>query len=349
MVIFDTVYFGNSLLQYIIFFAIMICGIIIGKIIYYISKKFLQIKAAKTKSKMDDLLVQVFNKPLIFLIFIISLIIGLKMLTLTPGAEKIFSNIIQIIMTIDVFWFVIVLVDGLLKYFVTPITKKTANDLDDVVLPLVRKIVKTFLVVIAIIIIIDNYGYDVTSLIAGLGIGGLAFALAAKDMLANLFGGVSVIADKPFKIGDRIKISGYDGWVREIGLRSTKVETLDGFQLVVPNSVMANSILENVSREAARKVKMTIGVEYQTSIKKMIETKKILEEVILKNEDTENRSLVSFVDFAESSLNFLVIYWIKNLDNILGTQHNINMEIKKRFEKAKIEMAFPTRTIHVKK
>ena len=94
---------------------------------------------------------------------------------------------------------------------------------------------------------------------------------------------------------------------------------------------------------------MTIGVEYQTSIKKMIETKKILEEVILKNEDTENRSLVSFVDFAESSLNFLVIYWIKNLDNILGTQHNINMEIKKRFEKAKIEMAFPTRTIHVKK
>lgn len=347
--ILNTTYFDNTLIEYLIFFAIIIGFLIIGRIIFFISKNFLRKKAAKTKSKLDDIIIESMEKPLTFLMFIIGLIIAFNMIILSPGFEKLVSNVVKILLTIDIFWFIIFFLDSMLDHYLTPMVAKSKSDLDDVILPLIRKFVKYTLIILAFIIIIDNFGYNVTSLIAGLGIGGLAFALAAKDMLANFFGGISIITDKPFKIGDRIKIDGFDGWVREIGLRSTKIETLDGFQLIVPNAKIADSILENVSRESARKVKMTIGVEYSTSMKKMEEAKKILEDVILKNPDTENRSIVSFNEFADSSLNFLVIYWIKNLDNILGAKNNLNMAIKKRFEKAKIEMAFPTRTVYLKK
>ncbi len=341
--------FGNGLIDYAIFFAIIIISMIIGRIIFFTSKNLLRRKAEKTKSKFDDVLVEVMEKPLVFLIFIIGLIIALKTLTLSSTINQFFANTIKILLTIDIAWFLIFFVDAIIVQYISPIASKTKSELDDVMLPLIRKIVKITLIIFAGVIIIDNFGYDVTSLVAGLGIGGLAFALAAQDMLANLFGGLSIITDKPFNIGDRIKIENYDGWVRKIGIRTTRVETIDGFQLIVPNSKISNSILENVSREKSRKVRLSIGLEYSTSIKKMKEAKKILENVILKNSDTENRSIVSFTEFGDSSLNFLVIYWIENLESILTAKNNVNMDIKKRFEKAKIEMAFPTRTVYLKK
>ncbi|MFC2134640.1 mechanosensitive ion channel family protein [Bacteroidota bacterium] len=349
LLVFDTSYFGNSILQYIIFFGIILGSLIIGRIVYYVSKKIIRVKAEKTKTKLDDILVNVLEKPLVFLLFIIGLAVALKTLTLTEGANQFFGNVIQIILTIDIFWFVIIFIDALLVNYITPLTAKTKSDMDDVLLPIVRKLVKVVMVIMAFITIVDNFGYDITSLIAGLGIGGLAFALAAKDMLANMFGGMSIITDKVFKIGDRIKIADYDGWVQEVGVRSTKVKTLDGFLMIVPNSIIANSILENVSMETTRKTKMTIGVEYGTSMKKMEEAKKILEDIIKKNKKTTDESIVSFTEFGDSSLNFLVIYWIKDLNAILEAKHEVNMEIKKRFEKTKIEMAFPTRTVHLKK
>lgn len=344
-----TTYMGNTIFQYLIFFSIIVGAIIVGRIIYYISKKILRVKAEKSANKLDDLIVAVIEKPLVFLIFIIGLTIAFKTLTLSTSFEGTAGNIVKILIIIDIFWFVISFIDGLIVNFVTPVTAKSKSDLDDMLVPLIRKLVKTVLFLIAIIMIVDNFGYNITSLIAGLGIGGLAFALAAKDMLANLFGGVAIMTDKPFKLGDRIKVGGYDGWIKEIGLRSTRMTTLDGFQMVVPNAIIANSILENVSKEKARKVKMVIGVEYATSIKKMEQAKKILEDVIKKNNYTKSESKVNFTEFADSSLNFLVIYWIKDLNNILETKHTVNMEIKKQFEKAKIEIAFPTTTVYLKK
>ncbi|MFH1770487.1 MAG: mechanosensitive ion channel family protein [archaeon] len=345
----DTTYFGNTVFQYLIFFAIIIGAVIVGRIIYYISKKVLRVRAEKSANKFDDILVEVIEKPLVFLIFIIGLTIALKNLTLSASFEVTAGNTIEILIIMDVFWFIISFIDGLILNFVTPAASKSKSDLDDMLVPLIRKIMKTVLVLIAIIMIVDNFGYDITSLIAGLGIGGLAFALAAKDMLANLFGGVAIMTDKPFKLGDRIKVEGHDGWVREIGLRSTRVETLDGFQMVVPNSIISNSILENVSKEKHRKVKMTIGVEYSTSMKKMEQAKKIIEDVVIKNKKTVDKTIVSFTEFGESSLNFTVIYWIAALDEILNVKNEINMNIKEQFEKAKINMAFPTRTVHIVK
>ncbi len=347
--IFNLTYFGNTLLQYLIFFGITIGSIIIGKLFFFISKTIIRVKAEKTKTQLDDILVNVLEKPLVVLVFILGFSFAVNTLSLGPKGIDFFANTISILWTIDIAWIVITFVDALILNYIQPITAKTKSDLDDALVPLIRKLVKTVLIIIAAIIVIDRFGYNVSSLLAGLGIGGLAFALAAKDMLANLFGGFAIITDKPFKLGDRIKVEGHDGWVREIGLRTTKVETLDGFLMIVPNSKIADSILENVSKEKARKVKMTIGVEYATSSKKMEQAKKILKDIIKKNTLTKDESIVGFSEFADSSLNILTIYWIKDLNNIITIKDQINTEIKKQFEKAKIEMAFPSRTIYLKK
>lgn len=344
---FQTEIWSNAVLDYIIALGIIIGSIIFARIVFKISRNVLKHRAAKTKTQLDDILVTVLEKPVVFLIFVLGLFIALKTLSFNTRITEMVMNIINILTIIGVSWFIIYLIDGFILNYFSP--KVAQTKIDRGLVPVIRKIVKVILIIIAITLIISNFGYDISSLIAGLGIGGLAFALAAKDMLSNLFGGISIMTDKPFKIGDRIKVAGYDGWVQEIGLRTTKVKTLDNFQMIIPNSIVANTPVENVSREEARKVKVTIGVEYTTSMKKMEEAKKILEQIIKENPDTKDESIVSFEEFADSSLNFQIIYWIKNLNNILPAKHKINMEIKKRFEKAKISMAFPTRTVYVKK
>ena len=203
--------------------------------------------------------------------------------------------------------------------------------------------------------LIKSFGYDVTSLVAGLGIGGLAFALAAQPLLSNLFGGIAIIADKPFHIDDRIVIDGkYDGFVREIGMRSTIIETLNSTKLTIPNAVIATTVVENITREKARKITMNLGLTYNSSTKKIEEAIKILKEILEKNQFVVNNdkdcvSIVAFNEFKDFSLNINVIYYIKDLDNISKAKTEINLAIKEKFEKAGIEFAYPTQTVYVKK
>lgn len=196
----------------------------------------------------------VFEKSLVFLIFILGWLFALNVLVLSTKAENAFGIITTILFILDGAWFVIGLSDALLVFYIRPSIEKTKSDLDDHLLSILKKLSKFMIIAITLVMIIDNFGYDVTSLIAGLGLDGLAFALAAQDLLGNMFGG-AILTDKPFKVGQRIKVDNqYDGFVKEIGLRSTRIETLDGTQLVLPNSMIAKSVLENVSKEKARRV-----------------------------------------------------------------------------------------------
>lgn len=350
MAFIDTNWFGNNWLQYLEFLGTIVGGILLGKIFYWISTNIIRKFTAKTKTRLDDLLIRSLEKPVIFLLFALAFKYGSAFLTLGEKGAQTFSNISTIMLTINVAWFIMNILDAIIINYLQPAAAKSKSDLDDALLPIVRKAMKIIIVVITIILIIDNFGYDVTSLIAGLGIGGIALALAAQDMLKNLFGGVAILSDKPFKLGDRIKLDERnDGFVREIGIRTTRMETLDGTMVIIPNSKISDTILENISAEQARKIKMTIGVTYGTSNKKLEEAKRIIKDVIEKNEDTKDNSLVSFTNFGDSALEILVIYWIKNFDNILGAKDHVNMEIKKRFEKAGIEFAYPTQTVYVKK
>lgn len=350
MLFLETVYFGNTMLQYIIALSIIAASIIAGKIVYWIIANFVKVFTAKTKTMLDDILIEALQGPLLFFIFYISYNYAYKTLSFPEATMQVFVNISYILLAINVSWLIMNIVDAIIREYFQRIAAKTKTELDDQLLPILRTLVKVIIVAIAIISILDNMGFDIASLLAGLGIGGLAFALAAQDTLKNLFGGFTVFGDKPFKVGDRIKVgTEIDGYVREIGVRSTKVETFDGTKIVVPNSKIVDSVLENVSAEKARRIRMVIGVEYGTTSKQLKKAIEIIKDVILKNEDTDDKSIVTFNEFGDSSLNIQVIYWIKNLSNILMAKHNVNTAIKERFDKAGINFAFPSRTLYIRK
>lgn len=342
-------FFGNTLLQYFIFFGILAVSIIVGKIAYYIIKNVVKVLTKKTDTVADDMLIEVTEHPAIFLIFIIGFYIAYKSLTLAPEAEKTFFNIVLVMLIVNITWFFTRLVDGLIKYYFIPFSQRTQTDLDDALIPIVRRLSKIILIFISAIIVLDKFGYNVTSLVAGLGIGGLAIALAAQETLSNVFGGVTILTDKPFSLGDRVKLAGKEGFVKEIGMRSTRIETTDGSELIIPNSSIAKDTIENVTREKERRIRLVIGIVYETSTKKLEKAMQIIKKIILEEQGTaKDKCDVFFDEFADSSLNIVVTYWITDLTKISEIKSAINFKIKEAFEKEKIEFAYPTRVVYTK-
>jgi MscS family membrane protein len=341
--------FGNSFMDYIYFFASIIISLILAKIAFKIFKGAARRATAKTKTKLDDVLIDAIEEPIVLAIVVIGLYIAFSILKVSPTADIVIGKVLRVLIAVDVIWLFSRSAGDLIDNFIAPAVQKAQPELGTHFMYMVKKVVNIIIWLIGLLFIVSNLGYDISTLIAGLGIGGVAIALAVKDILSNMFGGVTVITDRPFKVKDRIKVAGIDGFVEELGVRSTKIRSFDGTIYIVPNSKMTDSIIENVSKEKARKVKMTIGLEYGTSNAKMKKAKQILEKIILKNKATDDKALVYFTNFGPSSLDIMVIYYIKDLKKILDTKDAINFEIKEKLEKARISMAFPTQTIHVKR
>ncbi len=242
-------------------------------------------------------------------------------------------------------WFIARLLEALIDEYLTPIVKKSESDIDDQLLPVARKAIKYAIWILGIIIALNNAGFNVGAVLAGLGIGGLALAMAAKDTVANFFGGFTIFTDKPFVLGDRIKVAGYDGFVQEVGLRSTRIKTLAGTILTVPNMKFTDNIVENVTLEPSRKVTLNLGLTYDTPEDKIQLAIDILKDIIANTEGAEDNVPVGFNSFGDFSLGIIFIYYIKKEADILQVQTDVNMQILKRFNENKLEFAFPTQSI----
>ncbi len=184
--------------------------------------------------------------------------------------------------------------DAVYREYLVPIAEKSENDLDDQLMPILQKGTKLAVWSIGIIVALNNAGYDVGALIAGLGIGGLALAMVAKDTASNVFGGFTIFSDRPFKLHDRVKVAGFDGTVIDIGVRSTRLNTLEDRVVTIPNSTFADSAVENVSLEPSRKVVLNLGLVYDTTPEQMRRAMTILKDLAAANEAAEeNVSMVS--------------------------------------------------------
>ena len=183
--------------------------LIFGKVIKRITKK--------TKTKLDDILIELLEKPVVQLVVVAGVWFAFNRLSFPENVSAWITNVYWFILVLTITWFISKFVDALIEEYVIPYTLKTENDFDDQIVPIIRKIGRFGIWSIGIIMALNNAGYDVTTLIAGLGIGGLALAMAAKDSVSNIFGGITIFADKPFKINDRIKIGDFDGTITDIG------------------------------------------------------------------------------------------------------------------------------------
>jgi len=349
--------FGNTIQNYLLAIIVMVLFVGLGQLFSAIVVKILKKLTAKTETIIDDLLVEVLEKPAVFALFIVGFSLIDSFLTFGTRGNQIFNHITTILIVIDIIWAINKVIDVLVEHYLAPLTAKKKSRLDDHLLPFVRKFFKVIVILIGVIFIIKNMGYDVTSLIAGLGIGGLAFALAAQPLLSNLFGGLVIITDKPFQIGDRVRIDQkYEGTVKEIGMRSTVIKTYNDTLVTIPNNVIASTAVENLSIGIGdnKSIRFTfnIGVEYSTSTEKLEEALEIIKDILDKNKNVvhgpESGPFASFTEFKDSSLNIMGGYTVVSTDVIGSTRTAINLEIKKRFEKAHIHMAFPTQTVYVK-
>lgn len=346
----------NNFDNIILFVSSLAGSIFIGFLVQFIVKL---IAKSKRLNKKDELnvgsLVNVFflsiSRAIPFLFLVIGLKVSLSFLTINTSLNLLIGDILSVLTIISIGYFVYCLVD-LIDYLLTNITKKTETTIDDMVVPMVRKTLKVAIVVLILVQIAQVLSdKPITSILAGLGVGGLAVALAAQDAIKNFFGSLIIFADKPFELGEFVNISDYKGIIEEVGFRSTRIRTLSGHLVTIPNGELASQMIENISKRPYIKRTVEIGVTYDTSLDKLEEAKSILSEILSQNPHSHKDfpPRIYFKDFNSSSLDLIAIYWFYSNDYwaYMKYSDDVNTSILKRFNEAKIDFAFPTQTLYV--
>jgi MscS family membrane protein len=342
-------FLGNDLWKYLFSLVYIFLAFYVSKFLDYLTRVWLKKWAEKTKSQLDDLLLTLLNGPVKIISFVIFLRIGLDVFEWPPVVQNALTKGFTVIVAVTVTYAVMKLVDLLMGYWHLRTAADSDREFREQIFPIIRKTLKAFVVVVATLVTLSNVGVDITAAIASLSIGGLAVGLAAQDTLANLFGAVAILLDKPFRIGDRITLDSVDGTVEIIGLRSTKIRNLDGYLVTIPNKTMGNATLTNVTSRTNIKTVMNIGITYDTPTEKVKRALAILEEIYKAHPKTANL-LVSFNKFADSSLNILVVHWWNSTDGkeYLAGMQELNLAIKERLDAEGISFAFPSQTVYLK-
>ena len=303
-----------------------------------------------TSSKWDDKICKTVKRPLTVLIFTVGVFIS-SLGLLNDLEENTFSIILRIflaLMALSVTWGIYRLVEVFNSYLKN-LALRSDNNLDDLLVDLIRKAIRMTIVFIAVIFIGQTIlGLNITALIAGAGIIGLAVALAAKDTLANFFGSVMIMLDKPFTVGERVTIDSLTGTVENIGFRTTKIRSLTGHIYSMPNSKIADSVVENIAKRPYIKYAFDLTLVYDTTAVQMNRAMEILHEILDKHEgfDEELPPRIYFTSFNDWALNIGVIVWFQSTDYFETQQwkNDLNLEILRRFNAEGLDFAFPTST-----
>jgi len=338
-------FIGNSLGQWGIALAWALGGIVFGKLIYFWISKRMRRMAAKSASQLDDLIVDKVEQPLALAMVLFGFWFGYDHLHFGAEADEFMEHVFSIAVALDVTWMAARLVDSLFGNLLTNAGEKSDSTMIAQLAPILRKTSRSTVWALGIIMAMNNAGYDVAALLAGVGIGGLALGLAAKDFVANIFGGITVFVDKPFVVGDRVQVAGVDGIVVEIGIRSTRINTLAGRLVTIPNHKFTDSVVENVSAEPTRKVRLELGLTYDTSPERVEEALAILREIIEKHVGTKDDTIIWFSGFGDFALNISAIYYVVKEADVCLTPGAVNIEILRRFNSAGLDFAFPTHTL----
>ncbi len=302
---------------------------------------------ADNQPELYESIMELVRNPLRLLQFTIAAGIGLHYFALPEPAYSLASRLLLALLTATVAFVLVKLVDVFIA-FLKPRIAESESRLDDQLLPLLSGTLKGFILVIVGVLILQNSGYNISGLLAGLGLGGLAVALALQPTLANVFAAVTIFVDRPFQIGDGVSVAGVTGSVENIGLRSTRLRSSEGTLVTIPNSTIVNAHVDNLQVRPTRRSNFTIGVTYDTSSEKLKTAVAILRDVMEQHPGTET-SRAHFKSYGDSALILDVAHWCKYLDysKYLASIEEINFEIKRRFEDEGIEMAYPTQTVHL--
>lgn len=341
---------GNNLVRDYLFAAgILVLSAVILKVVEKIVIYRIKGLAAKTKTEIDDLIVEMLEKIGWPAYSTVGLFIAAQFLTL----PNIVDTSLYFLALVVVTYYIVKSIQRVIDFSTRKMIQKRereVKDADTSIIDFLSRFLKGILWLIAVLLILSNMGYNITTLVAGLGIGGVAIAIALQSVLGDVFSAFTIYFDKPFQVGDFIIIGDDMGVVQRIGIKSTRIQTLQGEELVVSNNDLTSTRIHNYKKMKKRRVVFSFGVTYDTPVKKLKKIPKIVMDIIGKTELAEiNR--VHFKSFGDFSLIYEVVYYVDTGDynKYMDTQQGINVALKERFEKEKIEFAFPTQTVYVSK
>lgn len=336
---------GNRLLDYVIALGIFVVFVIAFKWIQWAVLRSLERVAKRTGTKLDDATIAVVRLMRPPFYAFVAFYIALRYLNIEGVAERVVTVVLLV-------WLVYQAVRAaqiFLEYYVEQRLTRTDDKSARSVTRLVHSLSSIVLWTIGGLFVLQNLGVNVTSLVAGLGIGGIAIALAAQNILADLFSSLAIYFDKPFVAGDFIEVGEHKGTVQQVGIKTTRIRSTSGEELVVPNRKLTSTMVSNFGRMTERRVAFGFGVTYETPTEKMRKIPDMVRKII-EAQDMTRFDRVHFKELAASSLNYEVVYFLKTKEyaTYLDTHQTILLAMKEAFEDAGVEMAYPTQTLYVR-
>lgn len=346
--LYSVTYGGSTVAQYVLFFGILTVGAIVGRALSFLIEHRLRKRAAASKTRIDDIVVRSLGGPVALLGVVVAAYFGRAVLTPTDRAAVILSAVVQVPLVVAGAWLTIRFTDGLIKSYLGGYADETESRLDDALVPIVSRMTNIAIVAVSAIVVLDSIGYDVTAIIASLGIGGIALAFAARRTLSDVFGGAHILSTKPFLVDDVIEVNETAGTVEEIGLRSTVLRDFDGRLVMIPNSTIAESEVTNISSEPTRRVKTMLGLPYDAGQSEMATALEVLEETVnaVDGVDTEQTG-AWFWTYGDSSKVVRLDYHIAAIDRWKEVRDAVNRDIQTAFADADLEMALPTQSVRL--
>ena len=341
---------GIPLGTFAVSFLFIFGGFVLRRVVRMTSKRLSKI-TDKSRFRLDGMVLKAASKPLEWFCILVGVWLALNVLPLPHDPIDIRAFVDGILKAAGIMIataFGLRLVDALTERW-AEIAAQSESRFDDQMVPIVRSSVRVFVILIAVIVLLQNLGYSVTSLVAGLGIGGMAVALASKDTLANLFGSLVVFLDRPFQIGDWIQMSMVEGAVEEIGLRTTRIRTAGNSLVTLPNMLFTANAIKNVSLREKRRLSITVGLTYDTSTAQVQTVITQFRELLDTNADLHEGSTVFLSGLGPSSLDVTLTCFTQTTSfaEFAQIRQDLLLALMGIVEACGCEFAFPTQTLHL--
>lgn len=339
---------GNTLESWGISILIIVGAVVVVKLISLFSRKVLKPFITRTPNHLDNVIYYSLESPIKFAGMLLGIWIAIHRLVYPDNFVKTIDNAYRILIVLDITWVFARLIGGLLEIYL----RKDSTGQTHKMMPIIKRTALVLVWIIGIVMALSNIGVNISALLGTLGIGGIAFALAAQDTVKNIFGAFTIFTDKPFNIGDTIRVDSFEGTVIDVGARSTKIMDYDKRIITFPNYKITDANIINISSEPKRRVVLNLGLTYDTTPEKMKEALDILKAIPERVENVSSNpsdTTAVFTNYADSALVIMYIYFIEKQGDILGVTSNMNMEILSSFNKAGLEFAFPTQTVYIQK
>ncbi|MBD3245574.1 MAG: mechanosensitive ion channel [Candidatus Omnitrophica bacterium] len=341
-------YANNRVMEYLIAAGIFCLGYLLMRILKFFVLRKLKVWAEKTRTWVDDFLICITRNVGFPLAYFVILYLALRTLTLPAAFDDGMGLAVTGVLTFFTARFFVMLAGCGFKLYCSYRTEQ--GTLMQKSLQGIMRLIKVLIWVFAVIFLLDNLGYNVSTVVAGLGIGGVAVALAAQTVLGDLFSYFAILFDRPFELGDFIITGDYLGVIEHIGIKTTRIRSLGGEQLIFSNTDLTNSRIRNYKRMERRRVVFKFGVTYETPLERLKEIPPAVEEIVKSIPDTAF-DRAHFFSFGNFSLDFEVVYYILGSDynKYMDIQQTINLALKERFETSGIDFAYPTQLLYLQK